>query len=251
MKRAGENCTQTRRSKGPGLKKKIMLDIEQGSQNQGCDTSNLSLLKTTYDLIGLFCLVGCRACLGAGSSSPRASAPAAASQAGHHTHQTITCVQTPQTRQPKVASAMTSAMSAPIAQHTAANTSGGEISCNVTWCRSRQGTLGLTMRLSMNDVGKGPSRESGAQRRPMKKESEKLTVARVARKMPRRSREKDLRRRICCGLAWTTVWMRYGRMKGTAALTRVNTNNEVGRFYEMSATGMKRWYGNLRLWLCC
>ena len=90
-----------------------------------------SLPTTSYVFRDLFCFAGCRACAGVGNSSPRASAPAAANHAGHHTHQTITCVQTPQTRHPKVASAMTSVMSAPTVQHTAANTSGGEMSCNM------------------------------------------------------------------------------------------------------------------------
>lgn len=38
---------------------------------------------------------------------------------------------------------------------------------------------------------------SGAQRRPIMKEREKLRVARVERKRPRRRKEKDLMRRYC------------------------------------------------------
>ena len=38
---------------------------------------------------------------------------------------------------------------------------------------------------------------SGAQRRPIMKEREKLRVARVERKRPRRRKENDLMRRYC------------------------------------------------------
>lgn len=44
-----------------------------------------------------------------------------------------------------------------------------------------------------------PTKLSGAQRRPMKNEREKLRVASVERKSPRRRREKDLISRYCCG----------------------------------------------------
>ena len=43
----------------------------------------------------------------------------------------------------------------------------------------------------------GPTRESGEESKPTKKDSEKLTVAKVARNMPRSSREKHLKRRRC------------------------------------------------------
>ena len=85
------------------------------------------------------------------------------------------------------------------------------------------------MRLLTKDVGKGPSNESGAQRRPTKKDKEKLTVASVARKIPRRSREKDLRSRMCWGVARTTFWTKAGRSNGNIMLARANNKMEYKR----------------------
>ena len=55
---------------------------------------------------------------------------------------------------------------------------------------------------------------SGAQRRPMEKDREKLRVARVERKRPRRRREKDLIRMCCWAVGvktegwWLRTWAR-------------------------------------------
>jgi hypothetical protein len=50
-------------------------------------------------------------------------------------------------------------------------------------------------------------KESGAQRRPIMKEREKLRVARVERKRPRRRRERDLMRWVC----WVVVEFRESK----------------------------------------
>lgn len=62
---------------------------------------------------------------------------------------------------------------------------------------------------------------NGIQRRPIIKAREKLSVARVDRKIPRRRRENDLMSRYCCGVGeWTrpcvnTAARRRGRKKST------------------------------------
>lgn len=59
----------------------------------------------------------------------------------------------------------------------------------------------LTVLIGSPEVGKvevGPTNESGAANRPTRKESEKLRVARVARNMPKSSKEKHCRSNVCC-----------------------------------------------------
>ena len=53
---------------------------------------------------------------------------------------------------------------------------------------------------------------SGEQRRPKKRESEKLSVARAERNRPRRTREKDFVRRNCCVVG---RWRRERRIAST------------------------------------
>ena len=119
-----------------------------------------------------------------------------ATQAGHQTHQTTTCVHTPQTSHPKAACVKTVSTSALKYQHAASRTTGGESTFNSarasvlrTYLRGREVVCGLMRWMKL----------SGAQRRPTMKEREKLRVARVERKRPRMRREKDLMRWYCCG----------------------------------------------------
>ena len=112
-------------------------------------------------------------------------------QAGHHTHQTTTCVHSPLTFQPKAASANSSPTDAPQALHTINTTTGGDSICNTIvdpYFRLFEGKTSL----ASTDEEKGwPVKVNGVDRRPTNSESEKFNVASVARKMPRKSSEKD------------------------------------------------------------
>lgn len=92
-------------------------------------------------------------------------------------------------------------MDMPVAQQTAKHMAGGEMICKMTFS-----TTLLTVRergaeeaevLLSEGKARGPTIESGDERRPMKKDKEKLIVANVARNMPSKSREKLLKRRRC------------------------------------------------------
>ena len=60
-----------------------------------------------------------------------------------------------------------------------------------------------------------PTIDKGDDSRPMNKDSEKLTVARDARNMPSRSKEKHFRRSLCCRVGGardsTVADMIYGK----------------------------------------
>jgi hypothetical protein len=78
-------------------------------------------------------------------------------------------------------------------QHADSKTAGGDRPLSATSARAararRKGLLFIVV------VVMGPVKLSGAQTRPIRKEREKLRVARALRKRPRRRREKDLMRR--------------------------------------------------------
>jgi len=112
-------------------------------------------------------------------------------QAGHQTHQTITCVHNPLTLHPNAACISTISTPIPQYQQTAVKTTGGENVCNIT--------LLITLIPILNTVLSGMLNlrcsAGGKARRPIRKAREKLRVARVARNMPRRRREKHFIRR--------------------------------------------------------
>jgi len=78
--------------------------------------------------------------------------------------------------------------------------------------------------LGSTEAEKGfPMKDSGAERRPTNSESEKLRVARVARNMPSRSREKEWSSRWCCGVSGAWLWIRMARRLGRTRISIVNT----------------------------
>lgn len=66
-----------------------------------------------------------------------------------------------------------------------------------------------------------PTKLRGAQRRPINNEREKLRVASVDRKRPRRRREKDLRSRYCCGFGGYHWRVMTAKMIGKTELMSV------------------------------
>ena len=119
------------------------------------------------------------------------------SQAGHHTHQTTTCVHRPHTVHPKAASISTVSTLTPDNWHTAKNTTGGDKQCSTTFDDSLFQTGKDGWILSSPSAKGTPRKEKGKESSPMKKAREKFRVARVARNMPKSKREKHLIKRHC------------------------------------------------------
>lgn len=125
--------------------------------------------------------------------------------AGHQTHQTTTCDHNPLTLHPNAASANISPTSTPQALHATNITTGGLSSCSNTLhdnliATLRRGAFLWSLPVFERD-GKGwPRKDRGVQSRPIRNAREKLRVARVARNMPRRRREKQWERRRWCGV---------------------------------------------------
>ena len=70
----------------------------------------------------------------------------------------------------------------------------------------------------------------------MKNDNEKLTVARVARKMPRRRREKLLMSRRCCWLGGAYVLSKPESVAGSMSWDKVKNLIVGTRFYALSAS---------------
>ena len=114
-------------------------------------------------------------------------------QAGHHTHQTTTCVHMPHTSQPNAACVRTVSTGTPVYQQTPKRTIGGERMFK------RSGPRTDTPYRTGADPSTRLMKLSGAQRRPIMKEREKLRVARVDSDKPKRSRANDLINKYCWG----------------------------------------------------
>ncbi len=68
-----------------------------------------------------------------------------------------------------------------------------------------------------------PINDSGVERRPTNKASEKLRVARVARKIPSIRRENEWSKRWCCGMRGVCLSMIVAKRTGNNALTILKT----------------------------
>jgi hypothetical protein len=170
-------------------------------------------------------------------------------QAGHQTHHTTTCVHRPCTLHPNAASTNTLPTSTPQNLHIASTTTGGDSNCN--------SPLSTTFRIlllgadpGVEVVEKGwPTKERGEARRPMRKAREKLSVASVARNMPRRRREKHCRRRRCWGVGGDWRERRVARRVGRARLARAKVERMEGRACDVvSGCGVIRGRQSVRRW---
>ncbi len=119
------------------------------------------------------------------------------SQAGHQTHQITTWVHSPFTCHPKAASASTSFTCRPEYQHAIHTTTGGDTVCSsIVEIILRLVERGASLLSGM--YSGGPTNVKGVESRPTNRASEKFSVARVAKNMPRRSREIHWMRTWCC-----------------------------------------------------
>ncbi len=149
--------------------------------------------------------------------------------AGHQTHHTTTCVHKPCTLHPNAASSNTLPTSTPQSLHIASTTTGGDSNCNSPLSTTFRALL-LVAVSGVEAVEKGwPTKERGEARRPMRKAREKLSVASVARNMPRRRREKHCRRRRCWGVGGDWRERRVARRVGRARLARAKVERMEGR----------------------
>lgn len=108
------------------------------------------------------------------------------SQAGHQIHHITTCVHIPLTFQPNAAEDSVSETVVPVSQQMAQRTAGGESICNPIVTRMFRFRDASASEVS-RDV---PMKDSGVDRSPTNRESEKLSVASVARNMPSSRSEK-------------------------------------------------------------
>ena len=122
--------------------------------------------------------------------------------AGHQTHHTTTCVQSPVACHPKAASASMAPSSTPHIQHRIHITIAGDPSPRNILIAIFDAMDPLDVLEEPRDKGVakvGPMKDNGAVMRPMRNEREKLRVASVAKNIPKRRSEKHCMRRICWG----------------------------------------------------
>lgn len=120
--------------------------------------------------------------------------------AGHQMHHTTTCVHKPETVHPNAASSSIAPTSTPHQLQPAKATTGGDSKCRKTLVRT---FLDFVSPLEEEEeeeaygakdgegsaMGGVPRMDSGVEKRPTRRASEKFRVDRVARNMPKRTRE--------------------------------------------------------------
>jgi hypothetical protein len=77
--------------------------------------------------------------------------------------------------------------------------------------------------------GNGRKYDNGVENNPTKKAREKLRVAREARNIPRRSREKDLMSWYCCSVGRKKCVSKPAKMIGHSVATVAKTPNSIER----------------------
>lgn len=150
-------------------------------------------------------------------------------QAGHQMHQTATCVHKPETVHPNAASSNISPTSTPHQLQPAKATTGGDKKCSKTLARTLLDFVSLPDEEEAYGIKDGegsamggvPRKDSGVENRPTRRAREKLRVERVARNMPRRSREMHFAKRRWWGERKMEWEIRSASREGRRRLVRV------------------------------